>query len=138
MSDITEVLPHIRLQLNIDKPDFDDCYAEGYQCALKEVDELENPYPAGTPEYQFWQDGWWAGFYGEEPLFELAVEIPEIRIQSIEAKIIARDEASNGVKAVNDTIWTQENIKKWAIRLVKLTGFIAVVIAAYEISDLAA
>ncbi|WP_028388205.1 hypothetical protein [Legionella fairfieldensis] len=71
MNDTTTLLPHIKLRFNIDHPGIEECYAYGYESALAEVEEEENPYPPGTQEYEQWMEGWWDGFYGEKPLFEL-------------------------------------------------------------------
>ncbi|KTD33157.1 transmission trait enhancer protein LetE [Legionella nautarum] len=70
MNDTTELLPHIKLRFNIEHPSFEECYSYGYECALAEVGEDENPFPEGSHEYEQWQEGWWAGFYGEKPLYE--------------------------------------------------------------------
>lgn len=74
MNDINALLPHLRLQLNIKHPELEDCYVDGYECALAEIGEEENPFAENTPEHEHWQEGWWAGFYGEQPLFADAME----------------------------------------------------------------
>ncbi|MGQ3891567.1 transmission trait enhancer LetE [Legionella sp. CNM-4043-24] len=71
MNDMNVLLPHIKLRLNIDHPTFEECYAYGYECAVAEVAEEENPFAEGSEEHEQWAEGWWAGFYGEEPLFPL-------------------------------------------------------------------
>ncbi len=67
MNDTTELLPHIKLRFNIEHPSFEECYSYGYECALAEVEEDENPFREGSIEHEQWQEGWWAGFYGEKP-----------------------------------------------------------------------
>lgn len=71
MNDTTTILPHLKLQFNIEHPSDEECYLFGYECALSEVSEEENPFAAGTYEAEQWSEGWWAGFYNEEPLFSL-------------------------------------------------------------------
>lgn len=69
MNDTTALLPHIKLRFNIEHPSYEECYLFGYECAISEVSEEENPFRAGSQEADQWSEGWWAGFYGEEPLF---------------------------------------------------------------------
>jgi hypothetical protein len=69
MNDTMELLSHIKLRFNIDHPTFEECYLFGYDCALAELEESENPFRQGTQEYDQWQEGWWAGFFGEKPVF---------------------------------------------------------------------
>lgn len=71
MSKMINLLPDIRLRFNIDHPSLEECYVYGYECALAEVGEEENPYPEWGQEHAQWSEGWWAGFYSERPLFEL-------------------------------------------------------------------
>ena len=71
MNDTTTLLPHIKLRFNIEHPSYEECYAFGYECGLSEVTEDSNPFKQGSQEAEQWLDGWWAGFYGEEPLFSL-------------------------------------------------------------------
>lgn len=71
MSDTKVLLPHVKLQFNIEHPTLEESYLYGYECAKSEVYEDENPFAIGSKEYEHWADGWWAGFYNEEPLFKL-------------------------------------------------------------------
>lgn len=71
MNDTTALLPHIKLRFNIDHPSYEECYLFGYECALSEVAEEENPFQEGSQESEQWLEGWWAGAYGEKPLFDL-------------------------------------------------------------------
>ena len=61
MNDITALLPHIKLRFNIDHPSYEECYIFGYECAVSEVAEEENPIPEGSQEAEQWLEGWWAG-----------------------------------------------------------------------------
>lgn len=87
MNDTTELLPHIKLRFNIEHPSYEECYVFGYECAIAEVNEEDNPYREGTKEYGQWVEGWWAGFYGEKPLFELA--------DSSDLSLLAEHDAAN-------------------------------------------
>ena len=89
MNDTTALLPHIKLRFNIDHPNYEDCYIFGYECAVSEVDEEENPFREGTQEAEQWLEGWWAGVYGEEPLFDMSrLEQEETQI----GKVIAAND----------------------------------------------
>jgi hypothetical protein len=89
MNDIAALLPHIQLQFNIEHPAFEECYQYGYQCAIAEITEEENPFAEGSEEAFQWSEGWWAGFYAEEPLFDSAVLAEENA--HIDAKPAAND-----------------------------------------------
>lgn len=71
MNDTTALLPHIKLKFNIEHPSYEECYLFGYECAISEITEDDNPFRAGSPEAEQWSEGWWAGFYGEESLFNI-------------------------------------------------------------------
>lgn len=71
MTDTNTMLPYVRLQFEIENPSLEECYAYGYQAAMAEQGEDINPYKEDTVEYQQWQEGWWAGFYGEQPLYPM-------------------------------------------------------------------
>ncbi len=72
MTTNSNVLALTRLQHNIKVPAIEDVWLEGYEGFQGDLDEHNNPYQHGSAEYKHWQDGWWASFYGEEPLFDLA------------------------------------------------------------------
>ena len=69
MNDMMALLPDIKLRFNIEHPSYEECYLFGYECAVSEVTEEDNPFRAGSPEAEQWSEGWWARFYGEESLF---------------------------------------------------------------------
>lgn len=71
MNDTTVLLPHIKLRFNIEHPTYEECYLFGYECAISDVSEEDNPYKKGSQEAEQWLEGWWAGFYGEAPLFDM-------------------------------------------------------------------
>ena len=71
MDDINSLLPDIELKFNIQHPSFEECYMFGYECAQAEISESENPFQINSKEGDQWLDGWWAGFYGEQPIYTL-------------------------------------------------------------------
>lgn len=89
MNDTTTILPHIKLRFNIEHPSYEESYVYGYECALAEVSEEENPFKVGTSEAAQWSEGWWAGFYGEQPLFTLD-EIPNEEL-ALDRELAAND-----------------------------------------------
>lgn len=89
MNDTTALLPHIKLRFNIDHPSYEECYIFGYECALSEVQEEDNPFRDGSQEAEQWLEGWWAGAYGEKPLFDLNSMEPE------EEQLVIKEIAAN-------------------------------------------
>ncbi len=89
MNDTTALLPHIKLRFNIDHPSYEECYIFGYECALSEVQEEDNPFRDGSQEAEQWLEGWWAGAYGERPLFDLNSMEPE------EEQLVIKEIAAN-------------------------------------------
>lgn len=123
MSDINTVLPDVALRFNIEHPNLEDCYAYGYECAQAEISEDDNPFRAGTQEHYQWTEGWWAGFYEEEPLFVLDQEGP--------AKEAIKD-------AANDTEYHHEH-HSFLSTFWKITGALAATaVVGYQLLDLVA
>lgn len=124
MNDITALLPDIKLRFNIDHPSLEECYLFGYECAVAEISEEENPYRLGSKESEQWIEGWWAGFYGDMPLHEL----PDT----------AHLEAESPPKAANDHFY-QENLGGFFMTVMEITGIILVsAVVGYQILDLVA
>ena len=125
MNNMTALLPHIKLRFNIEHPSFEECYAFGYECALAEVSEESNPYSSGSKENEQWVDGWWAGFYGEKPLYEL----------------IDETEPSNKtglIEAANDRVY-YETLGCFFAKVMEITGMLAVTaVVGYQLIDLVA
>lgn len=72
MNDTIALLPDLKLRFNIEHPSYEECYLFGYECALSEVAEEDNPFRQNSQEAEQWVEGWWAGMYGEKPLFDLS------------------------------------------------------------------
>jgi len=80
MNDTTDLLSDIKLRFNIDHPNFEECYVDGYESALANLPEEDNPYKTGSPEAEQWLDGWFAGTFNEEPLFHLGHDKEEAEL----------------------------------------------------------
>lgn len=124
MNDIDKILPHIKLRFNIEHPTFEECYAHGYECAKAEIGEEANPFPVNTPESEQWLEGWWAGFYGEMPLYELPELLGAARIEP--------------QVATNDQDFSSQKTSFFK-RVLEITGVIAVsTVLGYQVIDLVA
>ncbi len=124
MNTTNTLLPDIRLRFNIDYPNLEDCYAYGYECATAEISEAENPFRAGSSESDQWLEGWWAGFYGEQPLYDLAYEA---------------ESTANEIEAANDHFYHGHSLNGIFTRVFEITGMLAVSAAVgYQLLDLVA
>ncbi|WED43199.1 transmission trait enhancer LetE [Legionella cardiaca] len=127
MKDINALLPHIKLRFDIEHPNLEECYAYGYECALADIGEETNPYREGSSEYEQWSEGWWAGFYGEKPLYPLAEELLE---------------ADEEKEAANDYVYhSLTNIvsPNFLAKMLRITGAIAATaVVGYQVLDLVA
>ena len=122
MSIEKELLPHLRLELNLKYPDLDVCATEGYDSAVHNRDESDNPYQDGTPEARYWSEGWWRGFY--------APEATKVQKGATLSRLAVR-------KAVNEPCWNNEHVLRWSANVVKVASVVAVTVAAIELLDLA-
>lgn len=124
MNDTIALLPDIRLRFNIDHPSFEDCYAYGYECATAEISEADNPFRVGSKESEQWLEGWWAGFYGEQPLYaELVSEI---------------ESEENEINAANDHVY-HDHLGGFFNKVIEITSMLAVSAAVgYQLLDLVA
>jgi|GEM_PF-723365 len=126
MNDMNVLLPHIKLRLNIDHPGYEECYAYGYECAVAEISEDDNPFTEGSDEFEQWSEGWWAGFYGEEPLFSLT-ETTSTDAAEAEALVAANEHEYHPFR---DGLFE---------KCLNLTGaLVATVIVGYQVLDLVA
>ena len=124
MSELTAILSHIKLQFNIEHPTLEECYTYGYTCARADVGEEENPYRVNSSEHAQWIEGWWAGFYGDEPLFH---EDDHLKHQE-----------ELDPHAVNDGLY-HEARDSYLTKVLEIAGVIAVsAILGYQVIDLVA
>ena len=64
------IIPDLKIMLEKHSPDLDDVYLEGYEAGLNNFAEAGNPYDFNSREHEYWVEGWWGGYLGEEPVFE--------------------------------------------------------------------
>lgn len=133
MTTNNNILPHLRLKFHVDHPGLEECWAEGYEAAQLNQPEESNPYTDNTTEFQHWNEGWWSGFYEEEPITELTskreltppafTEITEVAVRP----------------AANESHWTGADVKTYAKRVAKIAGAIAATgVVVYQILDIVA
>ena len=126
MQDTTAYLPHIRLDFNIKHPSIEECYVDGYLCATNEMQELENPFKEGSLEARNWSDGWWAGFYGDEPLFDFTT-------------VAAEETAFIKSKADNDAAFSSPKMNLYLLRFLEISGALAVsALVGYQLIEMVA
>lgn len=77
MNESTDVMPDVKFRFHVEHPSIEECYAYGYECARNNIQESDNPYASGTQNHEQWIEGWWAGFYEDQPLFSVDAELPE-------------------------------------------------------------
>lgn len=83
------------------KQDLDVIWMEGYAHGSDELTDQDNPYPKHSREAQFWDEGWVAAFYEENPLFpEQEVEPVHIYSEDVAA---ANDKMPAWKKAIQDS-----------------------------------
>lgn len=123
MNDLTALLPHLKFHFHVDHPTLEECYAYGYECALADIQEDDNPYQLNSPKREQWLEGWWAGFYNEQPLFSFAIE-PENNHAVLEP--------------ANDSAYHPEQ-SSYFLRVLEIAGVIAVsAILGYQVIDIVA
>ena len=108
---------HYRLIFNVATPSYEEAWLEGYDSFQDEQDSNTNPYSASSNEYRYWNDGWWASFYGEEPLFTLSGTI--------------------NPRAIVDPTTVRHALRKdtWVKRLFHVTCTLFAIVACYALID---
>lgn len=125
MNETMMVLPDLALRLNMDHPDYEEAYCFGYECAEAGMSEQDNPFRVGKSGYEPWLEGWWAGFYGEEPLFVME-------------KTLEDTLTVDSITAANDTEYHHDFGRYWS-KFLTITGALtATVLIGYQIIDLVA
>lgn len=113
MKSLDAVLPDLKLRFNLAHPNYEECYAYGYACALASISTDENPYLPGSRLWEQWDEGWHDGFYGHEPLFALDWLTTET--------------------AVNEPFYTTH---PYLMTLIKITGTLAAsVLVGYQLFE---
>lgn len=127
-----KILSDLKLRLDIDYPSYEECYAQGYEASLNSCLEEDNPFAEGSAEYAQWQEGWWAGFYGEEPLFDLSHYMANGSRQAAAAVRIDEQPAANDRQYFGMSHHMLMNV-------FKITGIIAAsALLGYQVLELVA
>ena len=125
MDDILKVLPDIQLRFNINHPSVEESYWCGYECASAELAEEANPFKLGTLESDHWIEGWWAGFYGEEPTFSHPL-------------IAEKQQALSTDVSANDHIY-YEHLESFIVKFLEISGVLVLsAIVGYQLLELVA
>ena len=126
MNDTTSLLSMLKLKLNIEYPSVEESYVYGYEAAKAGVEEEDNPFTPKTRESEHWSEGWWAGFYGEEPVFSL--DLNDQEQETIQAPIsVANDHTYN------------DGMGGLFVRVLEITSVIGVAaLVGYQVLDLVA
>lgn len=125
MNTTTTLLSMLQLKLNIDHPSVEESYVYGYEAAKAGVEEDNNPFSPGTREGELWAEGWWAGFYGEEPLFTLD--------DTAELKPVEQT-----IQAANDHAFS-DTMGSLFVKVLEITSVIGVAaLVGYQVLDLVA
>jgi ribosome modulation factor len=124
MKEIKNILPDLKLRFHVEHPTLEECYAYGYESALANIAEDDNPYAPNSLECEQWLEGWWAGFYNDQPLFDAV---------AIEA---AEEDAA--LLPANDVLYHAEQ-SHYLLRALEIAGVIAVsAILGYQVIDIVA
>lgn len=126
MNDTKALLSLLKLRFNIDHPSIEECYTFGYECGQAGIEIDENPFQTSSLEKDHWVEGWWAGFYGEKPLFNIS--------DASEPKVI-----QEAVVAVNDHHYAESSKSDFFIKLLEITSVIGIAaMVGYQVFELVA
>ncbi len=125
MNDTTTLLSMLKLKLNIEYPSVEESYVYGYEAAKAGIQEEDNPFDEMTRENEHWSEGWWAGFYGAEPVFSLdALAEPEAAQQPLDA--------------ANDYVF-HDGMGGFFVKVLEITSVIGVAaLVGYQVLELVA
>jgi ribosome modulation factor len=118
----TDDLALTRLMMHVEMPDLEETWLDGYQSGLDDLPEENNPYPMNSQEYECWNEGWWAGFYQEQPLFSLDGTVNPL------GQPVQQQTAANTTK-VGKT-------RKYMIRTIQILGTLLAAAICYQLLDL--
>ena len=137
MNDTQALLSMVKLRFNIEHPSVEECYSFGYECADAGIGEEENPFADGTMGHDQWVDGWWAGFYGEEPIFELVDDFKKelVSDNTLESTQQFTTQAANDQSFQNSTL----SKSSWLMKVLEISGVLAVsAVVGYQVLDMVA
>ncbi len=125
----SEIYPYLKLKFQLDNPNLEDCYLEGYKNALIDMTEDNNPFHQGSRESEQWLEGWWTGFYGNEPLYGFSKDELGERISHREANFLLRKAANEpGFEGGSSTI----------TKVAKVAAAVAATFLGYQVLDMIA
>ncbi len=127
-----ELETYLRFLKSIQKPDLEGVWLDGRDCAEHQLSLRDNPYSKDSKEHLYWNEGWWAGFYEEEPLSLLSESTSVVTdnnktLSNIMSKKAINNSISKGIKIISEWV---EDISFIAGTF--MTGFII-----YELVDIA-
>lgn len=132
MQNEKEIIPYLRLMLNIQYPPLDECWLDGYESGGAEVEDKDNPYPESSAEHEYWLEGWWEGFYQvNTSLAKTNIKRDAKKIQTKPSKVTQQTSSSLSKKH-------QHRFDRWGkiMRFVKVSGVIAATfIISYQLID---
>lgn len=128
-----EIYPYVKFMFEIDNPSLEDCYRYGYESATEGLAEQDNPFVqhGAQTESEYWLQGWWDGFYGAQPVFELNLA-PKVAATSMFNK-----EEGLSELAANEGVFEEQKDSK-VTTVAKLAAAVAGAFLSYQIIDLIA
>lgn len=122
----SNALAYAQLKLHVDVPNLEETWLDGYQSGFHDKPEEGNPYPMGTAEYELWTEGWWSGFYQEQPLFSLdGSTAPQVTT------------AANEVKIEQVVVKKDNATRKYIVRTIEILGALLAAALVYQLADFA-
>lgn len=121
----------LKLHLNVNYPALEECWMDGYECAGQELEESDNPFPAGYREFDHWNEGWWAGFYGEPALY------PELLSEQSQAEVDSTQEVIQAAPIQDKIKNFYFSYKSMIQNVMKIAAILAVAFVGYELADMA-
>jgi len=86
-----QVQSQLKFVLNAQVPDVETAWMEGYEMCRDGVEEVENPYGNSSRAHHHWVEGWWAGFYGEDPVNAFS-DVVSVQVSEKEAILSSKKE----------------------------------------------
>ena len=117
-------LAYAQLRFQVDVPSLEETWLDGYQAGSHDKPEESNPYAMDSKEYAFWNEGWWAGFYQETPLFDLSGAV-----HAVENKVATQQKNNVDSNAVIKTP------SRYIIRTIQVFAAILAAAMCYQLAD---
>lgn len=121
-----DILPQLRLMLNIEHPALEECWIEGYLAGEGDKAEEDNPYTDASIESEHWLEGWSAGFYGEEALYHAVL--------ARDFQNVAQADGGEKNKIIQITKVAEQNILEIPRRITHFVKIASAIAATFLIS----